>query len=122
MVPKIYAVRQIDSSVMITQMANGWKVDFPKPYPKEDTQRDVSTGILDGLQGVLPIFKEMMKLKDQDPLLTQLQDQGDQEDHPGEPDPEPEILIGQEKYCYVFGTFREVLTFLDDKFTGEDGY
>lgn len=112
----------IDSYITITRMANGWQVTFPRFYAEPNTEREIADGMSEGIKEMMPVFKELMKIKDQDPLLAKLQGENPDEQHQEDPDPEPETLIGQEKYSYVFGTFREVLTFLDDKFTGEDGY
>src|SRR5271163_3515107 len=99
----------------ISRVANGWTVTMPGIY--EDREPDMGRGMQEGFESILPVFKEMMKLKEQDPLLASLQ-------HPEEdPEPEPEQplpIIGREEQQFVCKTFQEVLYLLEEKFLDLD--
>jgi hypothetical protein len=87
----------------VHRVANGWMVQMPQIYQMPQ-QEDVYAGLV-------PALKEIMKIQNEDPLLSELR--GEEEE-----DRQPERLpvIGRDESLYVCKNFQEVLELLLTKF------
>lgn len=92
------------NSFTVNRVANGWIVQMPEIRLKPG-QEDIYAGLV-------PALKEVMKFQNEDPLLSDMREEGDE----GEPLPEVLPIIGRDEMLYVCKTFEEVVELLQKKF------
>jgi hypothetical protein len=106
---------RMQNDIIISKVANGWRVQMPMRIPEPpDFSRDISQS----LEPLIPLFKNLMKIRDEDPLLAELQKQNELESEPeSDPDPVqmPDPIIGIDRSEYVFPSFGQVLDFLEEE-------
>jgi hypothetical protein len=110
--------RSIENAVVIARVANGWIVSMPKSY--ESPPDDFATGMASSMEALKPMFQDLLKMRDEDPLLAKLrerqleEDEEEEEKAPQRPIPAP--VIGQDPFVLVCPTFQDVLNILSDHF------
>jgi hypothetical protein len=105
----------MEREIRLVHVANGWEVYLPVKQPT--VEPEPTAGIFDQ---VIPLFKQMIKIRDEDSVLSEIRERNEQlaEDEPDDQAPAaPDPVIGQDPNLFVFATFGEVLQFLDDRFS-----
>lgn len=88
----------------VHRVANGWLVQMPTVYERPEQENPYA--------GLVPAVRQIMKLRDQDPLLSELQEEEEAE----APEPKKLPIIGRDESIYVCKNFQEVLELLLTKF------
>jgi hypothetical protein len=102
----MHILKKVPNSISIQRVANGFIVEMPKPYTPQLDGAEFGQALM---SSVTPAFKEMMRLRDEDPLLAKLQQQ-EEDDPPVET--EPLEAVGIDAYIHVFPTWEGMLDFL----------
>jgi hypothetical protein len=90
----------------VARVANGWLVRMPNVvYQQQENP----------YEGLVPAFKEMLKLRDEDPLLSQLR-AGEEGAEFVAPTVQKMPVIGRDELLYVCKTFQEMVELLLTKF------
>lgn len=106
------ARRHTSTQVVINRTANGWMVEMPTTYKRED----VADGVEQGLNAVLPKIMEVMGKLQKDPVLEKIERENEALEEQETPEPEADPKIGIQENIFVFGAFHQVLVFLEEQF------
>jgi hypothetical protein len=87
----------------VHRVANGWLVQMPQQYEMPEQENMYA--------GLVPAIKEVMKLQNEDPLLSELRG-GEEEEF----QPKKLPIIGRDESLYVCKSFQDVLELLLAKF------
>ena len=90
----------------VYRVANGWLVKMPHQISEQENL----------YAGLMPAIKEVMRLQDEDPLLSGLREE--EEERP----PERLPVIGRDESLYICKNFQEVLELLLTKFGNLKAY
>lgn len=105
------------NDIRIVHAANGWLVEMPRTYRDVPPAGEAAQYGNELMSAMKPMFKEIMRLRDTDPLLESLRGEPDAEEQDQQlQDAEPTENIGVDPHVYVFPTFQGVLDFLERTF------
>lgn len=100
---------QVPNRIEIVRVANGFVVEMPRPFKRDIDAPEMGKAFM---ESVVPALKDVMRMRDQDPLLASLRedpDDTDEETPEKVHDLEP---MGIDVYMHVFATWDGVLNFL----------
>lgn len=110
----------MQNEIQILRVSNGWAVTLPREYPQLGRVAPYPT-ITEQIKDAMPLIKQVVKMRDSDPLLDELQGKS------YEPEEEVKVdsklqrdIIPKDETCHVFTTFAQVLQFLDKTFSSLD--
>jgi hypothetical protein len=119
-------MQMMSDSIGITRVANGWVINMPRPYQRDDQPDNRLEGLSDsiskGMEGAIPILKQIMAMRQEDPLLAKLRAEAEEEEEQEErQDPKPLPAIGKDDFVFVCTSFADVLALLAEKFIPDNG-
>jgi hypothetical protein len=101
----------VHNELRIVRVANGFAVELPRPVKTSYPAGLEINPMVEGMRQSMPFFKELMRIRDADPLLESLQNPEPVEE-PAPTKPEAVEKLGKDEYTFVFSTWIDVVDFL----------
>jgi hypothetical protein len=105
--------RDVERDIVITRVRNGWIVNLPRPIERYQPEALDLNQIVPGFKEIL---QEIVKIRDEDPLLSELKRKNEELESDRDPEPVEDPVIGQDLYVFVCKDFSEVVGLLIGRF------